>query len=231
MKTFPHGKEHHLCTLDPAEPRLGRARGQADRPAALQLGGLRGGEVGRPAGRGQHQRQRVATLLVPARVQDGVELALEVSLERVERPQVIGPVSIKEGELTTLVVQVDADAVGVAGHRQGHPRAAEGLVHPALLQANEPHAILRGLAQPALATGRALDDPQAPVALAAHHHLPVVTAAGEAPAGQDTGTVVKALWLAGSPLGQEPTLHHRVALGEFQEWVGGGGVQLEGLRG
>lgn len=167
---------------------------------------------------------------MPARVQDGVELALEVGLERVERPQVVRAVGVEEGELALLVVQVDADAVRVAGHGQGRPRAAEGLVHPALLQADEPHAVPWGLAQLALATGCALDDPQAPVALAAHHHLPVVAAAGEAPAGQDASAVVEALGLAGAPLGQEPTLHHRVALGELQEWVGRGRIQLEGLR-
>lgn len=168
---------------------------------------------------------------MPACVQDGVELALEVSLECVEWPQVIRAVSIEEGELSLLIVQVDANAVGVASHRQGHPWAAEGLVHPALLQADEPHAMLWGLAQLALAAGCALDDPQAPITLTAHHHLPVVVAAGEAPAGQDTGTVVEALRLAGTPLGQEATLHHRVALGELQERVGSGRVQLEGLRG
>lgn len=184
-----------------------------------------------PAGQGQHHGQGVATPFVPACVQDGVELALEVGLERVEQPQVIGAVSIEEGELPLLVVQVDADAVGVAGHGQGHPRAAEGLVHPTLLQADEPHAVLWGLVQLALATGRALDDPQAPVALAAHHHLPVVAAAGEAPAGQDARAIVEALGLAGAPLGQEPALHHCVALGELQERVGRGGIQLEGLWG
>ena len=199
--------------------------------AALQLGGLQWGELAGPTGWWQHHGQGVAAPLVPARVQDGVQLALEVGLERVEWPQVVGAVSVEEGELPLLVVQVDANAVGVACHGQGHPGAAEGLVHAALLQANEPHAVLRGLAQLALAAGRALNDPQAPVALAAHCHLPVVAATGEAPAGQDTGAVVEALGLAGAPPGQEPTLHHRVALGELQEWVGRGRVQLEGLRG
>lgn len=168
---------------------------------------------------------------MPACVQDGVELALKISLECVEWSQVIWAVSIEEGELSLLIMQIDANAVGVSGHGKGHPRAAKSLIHPALLQANEPHAMLWGLAQLALATGCALDDSQAPVALDAHHHLPVVAATGEAPAGQDTGAVVKALRLAGAPLGQEPTLHHCVALGEFQEWVGCGGIQLERLRG
>lgn len=212
-KTFPNSIECRPGWLNPADP-----------PAALQLGGLQGAEVGRPAGRGQHHREGVAAPFVPARVQDGVELALEVSLERVEQPQVVGAVSIEERELSTFIVQVDADAVRAAGHRQGQPGAAEGLIHTALLQADEPHAVLRGLAQLALATGRALDDPQAPVALVAHRDLPVVAAPGEAPAGQDARTVVKALRLAGPPLGQEAALHHRVALGEFQEGVGGGRV-------
>ena len=58
-----------------------------------------------------------------------------------------------------------------------------------------------------------------------------MAAAGEAPAGQDTCAVIEAFGLAGAPLGQEPTLHHRVALGELQEWVGRGRIQLEGLWG
>lgn len=168
---------------------------------------------------------------MPACVQHGVELALKVSLECVEWTQVIQAVSIEEGELSLLIMQIDADSVGVSSHRQGHPWAAKGLIHPALLQANEPHAMLWGLGQLAFATGCAFDDPQAPVALAAHHHFPVVAATGEAPTGQDTSTIVKALGLAGTSLGQEPTLHHRVALGELQERMGCGRVQLERLRG
>lgn len=199
--------------------------------AALQLGGLQWGEVAGPAGWWQHHGQGVAAPLMPARVQDGVQLALEVSLERVEWPKVVRAVGVEEGELPLLIVQVDADAVGVARHGQGHPGAAKGLIHSALLQADEPHTMLWGLAQLALAAGRALDDPQAPVALAAHHHLPVVAAAGEASAGQDARAVIEALRLAGAPLGQEPTLHYRVALGELQERVGRGWIQLEGLWG
>lgn len=168
---------------------------------------------------------------MPAYVQDGVELALEISLECVERPQVIWAVSIEEGELSLIIMQIDTNAVGVSGHRQGHPRAAKGLIHPALFQTNEPHAMLWGLAQLALSTDCALHDPQAPVALAAHHHLPVVATTREAPTGQDTSTIVEALRLVGVSLGQEPTLHHRVALGELQEGVGCGRIQLESLWG
>lgn len=194
---------------------------------SLQLGGLQGWEVARPTGWWQHHSQRVAASLVPARVQDGVQLALEVSLEGVEWPQVIWAIGVEESEFPLLVVQVDPDAVWVARHWQWHPWAAEGLIHPALLQADQPHAMLWGPVELTLAAGRALDDPQAPVTLAAHHHLPVVAATGEAPAGQDTGAVVKALGLAGMALSQEPTLHHRVALGEFQQGVGCGRVQFQ----
>lgn len=156
---------------------------------------------------------------------------MEVSLECVNRSQVIKAIGIEEGELPLLIVQVDPDAVGVARHGQRHPWTAEGLVHAALLEADQPCTMFWGLGQLALTAGGALDDAQAPVTLAAHHHLPVMSATGEAPGGQDTGAVIEALGLAGTPLGQESTLYHCVAFGELQEWVGSGGIQLERLRG
>lgn len=117
--------------------------------------------------------------------------------------------------------------MGVASHWQWQTWAAESLIHPALFQTNQPYTVLRGLAQLALAAGCALDDSQAPVTLATHHHLPVMAAPREALAGQDTSAVVEALGLASPSLGKEATVDHRVALRELQERVGSSWVELE----
>lgn len=69
---------------------------------------------------GRHRQddgRGVGPSLRPAQVHDGVELALELRLEGVDGAELVGVVSIVEGQLTLLVVQVDADALGPRGQR------------------------------------------------------------------------------------------------------------------
>lgn len=75
--------------------------------------------------------------------------------------------------------------------------------------------MLRRLAQLAFAARCPLDDAQAPVALGANKHLPVMPAPGEALVGQDAVAGVKALRIA-VPALIETTLHNRVSLGQLQ---------------
>lgn len=168
------------------------------------------------SGHRQDDGRGIGPSLGPAQVHNGVELSLELCLEGVDGAELIRVVSIVEAQLTFLVVQVDADALGPSGQRQGSPWHAKGLVDLPFLQTNEPHAILRRLAQLPFAADRALDDAHTPLVPGAHDHLPVVLATGEALAGEDAIAGVKTLGVA-VPVLVEATPHRRVTLEELQE--------------
>lgn len=101
---------------------------------------------------------------------------------------------VVEGDLSCLVVQEDPDAPGPHTQGQGGAGYGQGLVDAPIQQPQHPVTIVGGEEDRAFPGSSLLAQPQAPLRLISHLHLPVVAAREEARSAQHH-------WGAAEPLG------------------------------
>ena len=119
---------------------------------------------------GEDQGLSVATSVMPADVQQGVDFPLDLQSEAVDEAQLVRTVGVIEGQVSAFIVQEESHPAGRTHHRQDNPGGREGFID-SILQANQPHSALWILHQLGLTIGRSFDQPQTPFRFVTHLHL------------------------------------------------------------
>lgn len=121
----------------------------------------------------------------------GAELARKLLSEGVEPGHVIGVV---EDEEALVIVQEDAHLVKLVTDIEPRPGLCAGAVLVTVMHNDTVEAAARLNLDAAFATGSLMGQPNHPLGLLCHHHLPVVDTATEGFRAQHRHLYVKALW-------------------------------------
>lgn len=70
---------------------------------------------------GEDQGLSVATSVMPADIQQGVDFPLDLQSEAVDEAQLVGTVGVIEGQISAFIVQEESHPAGRTHHRQDNP--------------------------------------------------------------------------------------------------------------
>lgn len=203
-------------------PRSARDQRRLGRVRCVQAGLLRAAAARRPAldaDRVDAQRLDVLAVGVAlAGAEVGAELAGELLPEGVEPGHVVGVV---EDEQALVVVQEDAHLVQLVPDVEPRPGLGAGAVLVAVVHDDAVEAAARLDLDAALAARGLVRQPDHPLGLLCHHHLPVVDTTAEGLGAQHRHLHVKALWRVLQGLWvQVPVGHDGAVIRQDQALVG-----------